>query len=210
MPIFVDPDELQSNRLWPKEIDASPCEGLEALTGADCVIGSPKLPAAVSPVKALVSHIKFRSLFFNRKSGYDAIGNFDQVWHEIGRMKDCNIPMQQCFILPIGIFKPNKDGLLRIEGKRPLKNNASIEYLTYLKNEAEWGYSGVQVRRLNDESELALFIQAQIEELERIDVLQFSTCAEFFFTFQPYRHVGVTTEGAFLHIAVTDLQISHQ
>lgn len=165
MPVFVDPSELKKNSLFPDDIDAIPCPGLEEATGADFVIA--RIP--VSPVAFLDSHIRLKSLFCQRKSGYDAIGDFNQIWLEIGRMKSKDIPMMQCFILPIGKFYGDQDGLLRIEGKKPLKNSERITYLTYLKNEAEWGYSGMQVRRLNDEGELSLFVQAQTEELERIE-----------------------------------------
>jgi hypothetical protein len=161
--IFVDPSELRQNSLFPNRIDTIPCPSLEAVTGADFVIS--RIP--VSPVTTLSLHIKSKSLFCQRKSGYDAIGDFNQIWLEIGRMKQ--IPMQQCFILPIGKFYGDAEGLLRIEGKKPLKNAERITYLTYLKNEAEWGYSGVQVRRLNNEDELELFIEAQFDELQRIE-----------------------------------------
>lgn len=162
--IFADPSELKSNSLFPDGISVLPCPGLEAETGVDFVIS--KLP--ISPVSALSLHIKSRSIFCQRKSGYDAC-NFDQIWLEIARIQKCHIPINQAFVLPIGIFRPSSDGLLRIDGKRPLENNEKLTYLTYLKQEAEWGYSGVSVRRLNDESELSLFIQAQMDELMRVE-----------------------------------------
>lgn len=158
--IYLDPSENRINSKSPIGGIESP--GLEALTGADFVIS--RIP--VDPVIALDVHIQNRSLFCQRKSGYDAIGDFNQIWLEIARMQACRIPMQQCFILPIGIYKPNDDGYLRIQGER---SNRSILYETYLKNEAEWGYSGVQVRRLNDESELPVFVKAQFDELVRVE-----------------------------------------
>jgi hypothetical protein len=160
--IFVDPSELKETSLFPNSITVTPCPGLEALTGCDFAIA--RIP--ISPVNALDLHLKNKTLFCQRKSGYDAL-NFDQLWLEVSRMKQA-IPMQQCFVLFIGKFY-DKDGLLRIEGKRPVSQNEKFQYKTFLKIEAELGYSGVQARRLNDESELMTWIEAQYEELERIE-----------------------------------------
>lgn len=162
--IFTDPSELRENSLFPSGVSVIPCPGLEAETGADFVIS--RIP--IDPVSALSLHIQSKSLFCQRKSGYDAIGDFNQIWLEIARFQLLKIPMQQCFILPIGRFYPDDAGLLRVEDKTSIDIHR-ITYLTYLKNEAAWGYSGIQVRRLNDEVELALFIQAQFEELQRIE-----------------------------------------
>ena len=157
--IHCDPSELRDNSLFPSSIDVRPCPGLEALTGCDFVIS--RIP--ISPVNALQLHISSKALFCQRKSGYDAIGDFKQIWLEIERIQNCKIPMAQTFVLFIGQYKPDKNGNLA------LKTRKETPYLTLLKIEAELGYSGVQIRRLNDESELSLWIQAQYEELKDIE-----------------------------------------
>jgi len=163
--IFIDPSETRSNSLFPPSLSTIECPGLEADTGADFVIA--RLP--IPPTETLQLHIDHKSLFCQRKSGYDAIGDFNQIWLEIARFQALKIPMGQCFIIPIGIFYPDSSGYLKIENKRQPANLEKISYLTYLKNEAGWGYSGAQVRRLNNENELEFFIQAQVEEFQRIE-----------------------------------------
>lgn len=161
MPIFISPDRTQ----YPASLDAIICAGLEELTGADmCVSRFPMLPTL-----ALERHIQQRTLFVQVKIGYDAIGDFSQVDREIARFQACKIPMQQAFILCCGQYYPNEEGLLRIKGVKPLENNKSIKYETFLKLEAEWRYSGMQVQRLNDIEELPTWISAQLGELERIE-----------------------------------------
>lgn len=103
-----------------------------------------------------------------RKSGYDFIGNFEQAHREIARIQVCSIPMQQAFLLAIGHYYPDDNNMLRIKGKRPLKNNKTIKYDTFLALEIEYFRSGIQVIRLNDENEIETWINAVVREDETI------------------------------------------
>ena len=164
MKIYIDPSELSTNSLLPKfDIESIPLPGLEELTGCDFIVSKFPLPPSENTIQA---HIQSHALFCQRKSGYDFIGDFNQVFKEIARMQACNIPNP--YILAIGHYKPDDDGLLRITGKKPLQNNRSITYDTFLTLEAEYRYSGCQVVKLNDESEIETWINAQMRELETI------------------------------------------
>lgn len=166
MRLLIDPDELSPNSLLPQfTIPFEPNPELESLTGADFAIAEFPLPINESTLEA---HIKDGTIFVQRKSGYDFIGNFEQAHREIARIQACKIPMRQAFILAIGHYKPDDNGLLRITGKRPLDNNKSLKYETFLALEAEYRLSGVNVVRLNDESEIETWINAQVRELETI------------------------------------------
>lgn len=165
MKIFIDPSELSQNSLMPQMPNSQSCTGLEELTGCDFVVSNFPLPLNE---QTLSGHIQSGALFCQRKSGYDFIGNFEQAHREIARIQANKIPMHQAFILAIGHFKPDDNGLLRITGKRPLENNKSIKYDTFLALEAEYRYSGVNVIRLNDESEIEIWINSQLREYETI------------------------------------------
>ncbi len=165
MDIRIDPSELQSNSLLPKLPNSFSSPGLEALTGCDFAIAQFPLPIEEN---TLTAHIKAGTMFVQRKSGYDFIGNFEQAHREIARIQACGIPIDQAFLLAIGYYYPDDNGFLRIKGKRPLKNNKTITYDTFLALEAEYRFSSVHVVKLNDESEIELWINAQIRELETI------------------------------------------
>lgn len=163
--ILIDPDELKEGSLLPLLPNSFPCAGLEALTGADFAIKELPLPIEENTLQA---HIAAGTIFVQRKSGYDFVGDFEQAFREIARMQACNIPMQQAFILAIGQFYPDDNGLLRIKGKKPLKNNKRLTYNTFLALEAEYRFCGVQVVRLNDESEIQTWIEAITRERQTI------------------------------------------
>ena len=46
--------------------------------------------------------------------------------------------------------------------------------------------------------------------LERIEVFQLGTRAKRFCSGRPYRHIGITSKAAFLHVAIADIQISKE
>lgn len=165
MKIFIDPSELSSNSLMPQLPNSQPSPGLEDLTGCDFVVSNFPLPFSEN---TLQSHIQSGALFCQRKSGYDFIGNFEQAHREIARIQACKIPMHQAFILAIGKYYPDDNGLLRITGKRPLDNNKSLKYDTFLALEAEYRYSGVNVVKLNDENEIEIWINSQLREYQTI------------------------------------------
>lgn len=163
--IYIDPSELSSSSLLPPLPNFEPLPGLEELTGCDFVVTSFPLPLAENTLQA---HIKSGAIFVQRKSGYDFIGNFEQIWYEVARIQACKIPMSQVFILAIGQYKQDDNGSLRITGKRPLANNEKITYKTFNKIKAQLIFSGVTVFDLNDESEIEGWIEAIIETRQDI------------------------------------------
>ena len=55
-----------------------------------------------------------------------------------------------------------------------------------------------------------LIMQCLFNETERIDVLEFGSSAQLFLSLRTYRHIGIATERALLHVAVTDIEIADQ
>ena len=49
-----------------------------------------------------------------------------------------------------------------------------------------------------------------LDESKGIQILDFGACAEFFAAARPHRHVGVAAKRPLLHVAVADLEITHQ
>lgn len=165
MDIRIDRSELSSNSLFPTLPNSRPEPGLEELTGADWAISKTFLPINQD---TLAVHIQAGTIFVQNKFGYDFIGNFEQIWKEVARIQACKIPMGQAYILRIGHFKPDSDGLLRITGKRPLEHNKSITYQTFLNFERQLLRSGVWVQALNDDSEIESWIEAVLRTDESI------------------------------------------
>ena len=162
MTIFVDPDELKSSSLLPFLPDSRPCPGLEALTGADFAIS--RLPLAINE-KTLPTHIQKRTVFVQRKHGYDVL-SFDALKSSIARMKAAKIPQQQSILLFIGKDWQDDSGLLRVENSKPYGDST---YQTFLKLKAKWRYRGGVVDWLNNPEQLPIWIQAQIETLNDIE-----------------------------------------
>lgn len=155
--IFVDPDKREVNLPFP--FPPVECPGLEALTGADFAIS--KLP--INPVGNLDWHVKNRTLFVQRKSGYDVF-SFDQTKLEIARM--AAIPMQQCFILFIGRCYPDSAGKAVVNNAaRPYGDSS---YKTFEKLQTLIEARGCKFRQIPSELELPVWIEAQIEALEDI------------------------------------------
>jgi len=165
MRILIDPSELSSSSLLPPLPNSEPSPGLEELTGCDFAICKLPLPIQENTIEA---HIKSGALFIQRKSSYDFTGNFEQVWREIARVQKLKIPASQFYVLAIGRYKPDDNGLLRITGKRPLENNKKLTYKTFLKLQEQLFCSGVRVVQLNDESEIEQWIEATIETRQDI------------------------------------------
>lgn len=155
--IFVDPDKREVNLKFP--FPPVECPGLEALTGADFAIS--KLP--ISPVGNLDWHVKNRTLFVQRKSGYDVF-SFDQTKLEIARM--AAIPIQQCFLLFIGRCYPDSAGKAVVNNAtRPYGDST---YKTFEKLQTLIEARGCKFRQIPSELELPVWIEAQIEALEDI------------------------------------------
>lgn len=159
--LFIDPSELHSNSKWPASIRATECPGLEALTGADFVIS--KLP--INPVSNLDWHKANRSLFVQRKSGYDVF-NFEQMNLEIARMKAIGLTMQQCFILFIGRCYPDGSGLAVIDGKKPY---GETTYRTFEKRQGLIEARGVKFRQIASSGELETWIEVQAEVVAEVE-----------------------------------------
>jgi len=154
MTIFVDPDELKSSSLFPQLDTIKECPGLEALTGADFAIS--RLPILIKE-STLQLHIERRTLFVQRKSGYDIL-SFDNLKHAIARMKACSIPQQQSILLFIGKDWQDDNGLLRVEGSKPYGDTT---YETFIKLKAKWRFRGGVVDWINNPEQLQLWIEAQ-------------------------------------------------
>lgn len=158
MTIFIDPDELKSSSLLPFISDSIDCPGLEAQTGADFCISL--LP--ISPADDLDLHIEERSIFVQRKSGYDIL-SFDNLKSSISRMKSCGIPQQQCCLLFIGQEWADDNGLLRMTNYKPY---GETTYKTFIKLKAKWRSRGGVVDWINKPEQLQEWIEAQIEVIE--------------------------------------------
>lgn len=165
MPILIDPDELKTTSKFPN-IPTIENAGLETLTGADFVI-SP-LPILVTR-ETLQTHITGKSLFVQRKHGYDIL-SFDNLKSSIARMKECGIPQQQCILLFIGKDEPqtiqNIDtDQITINGQEPY---GETSYKTFLKVKALWRYRGGAVDWIPYPEVLEHWIEAQSEALQDI------------------------------------------
>lgn len=123
--IFIEPSEQRSNSLWPKEIDAVKCPGLEEKTGADFVIC--QLP--INPVVDVQWHIDNRSAFVQTKFGHD-VTSFEQTNKEIARAQACVISL---IILFIGQDDKSTDGKLSIDNFV-----SGIDFRNYLIAKAKW------------------------------------------------------------------------
>jgi hypothetical protein len=161
MSIFIDPDELKSSSKLPGIPDSIDCVGLEALTGADFVIS--QLP--ISPVDDLQMHIEDRSIFVQRKSGYDML-SFDMLKSSIARMIKCGIPQNQCCLLFIGQDWEDDDGLFRVTNHKPY---GETTYKTFIKLKAKWRSRGGIVDWINKPEQLQQWIEAQLEVIEECD-----------------------------------------
>jgi hypothetical protein len=163
---LIDPDELKSSSKFPISIAAIENAGLEAFTGADFAIS--QLPIRVVK-ETLQMHIDNKSLFVQRKHGYDML-SFDNLKSSIARMKQCDIPQQQCILLFIGKDEPqtmqdiNTDKIM-INGQEPYGDTT---YKTFLKVKALWRYRGGVVDWLPYPEALGHWIEAQTEALEKI------------------------------------------
>lgn len=163
MPIFIDPDELKNTSLISDAIpDTIPCPGLESLTGADFAISRIPLPLQES---TLSIHIKKRTLFVQRKSGYDIL-SFDNLKRAIARMKAVGIPQQQCLLLLIGRDWQDDNSLLRVEGSKPY---GETTYKTFIKLKAKWRFRGGVIDWLNNIEQLSEWIEAQAEALDDVE-----------------------------------------
>lgn len=156
--IFVDPSELRENSKFPANLAVTECPGLEALTGADFVISS--LP--INPVTNLEWHKSNRSLFVQRKSGYDVF-SFEQTNLEIARMKAAGLSMQQCVLLFIGRCYPDAAGLAVIDGRKP---HGETTYKTFEKRIALIEGRGVKFNQIASANELATWIDSRVEAIE--------------------------------------------
>jgi hypothetical protein len=161
MPIFIDPDELKSSSLLPSIPDSIDCPGLETLTGADFCIS--QLP--ISPVDDLEMNIEERSIFVQRKSGYDIL-SFDNLKSSISRMKKCGIPHGQCCLLFIGQDWEDDDGLLRMTNYKPY---GETTYKTFIKLKAKWRGREGFVDWINKPEQLQEWIEAQLEFIKECE-----------------------------------------
>ncbi len=159
--LFIDPSELSSNSKWPQTIHSIPCDGLEALTGADFVLS--KLP--INPVSNLDWHRENRSLFVQRKTGYDVF-SFEQTNVEIARMKAVGLSFQHCKILFIGRCYPDKTGLAVIDGQKP---HGEITYETFEKRIALMVGRGIEFCHLPSVNELETWIKARVGAIQDMD-----------------------------------------
>lgn len=166
--IFIDPDELQQGRKFPDNLPCFPCTGLESRTGADFIVS--KLP-----VDDIDWHIKNRSLFVQRKTGYD-IFSFDQTRSEIARMKACGIPMQQAFLLFIGRCYPDESGAA-IVNQTLQHTDRKISYKTFEEIQALCEGRGVKFRQIPSDNELPVWVDAQFSAIEK---MADEGCKEFY------------------------------
>ncbi len=93
--IYFDPDE--SHRFT--SIEAEPCPGLEALTGADFLIAD--LP--IEPVSNIQWHLDNRSIPVNLKAGFDALNNSDQRHKFAARVQ--RLGFKVAFLLGVGSYR---------------------------------------------------------------------------------------------------------
>lgn len=156
--LFIDPSELRSTSKWPSTIKAVECPGLEELTGADFVVS--KLP--INPVSNLNWHKQNRSLFVQRKSGYDVF-SFEQTNIEIARMKAVGLSMQQCILLFIGRCYPDSSGLAVIDHQKP---HGETTYKTFEKRQALITGRGVQFCQIASVAELETWLEARVEAIQ--------------------------------------------
>lgn len=166
MSILIDPDELKSSSRFPFSIATISNPGLEALTGSDFVISQHPIQVVQ---ETLQSHIDGKSLFVQRKHGYDIL-NFDGLKSSISRMKKCDIPQQQCILLFIGKDEPATlsdvdSDKFTISGQEPY---AEVTYKTLQKVKALWRYRGGVVDQIPYPEALAHWIEAQSEALQDV------------------------------------------
>ncbi len=137
--IYFDPDE--QHRFT--SIDAEPCLGLEALTGADFLIAD--LP--IEPVENLAWHLENRSIPVNLKVGYDALNNSDQRHKFAARVQ--RLGFKVAFLLGVGSYR-NKDGFLQVSG---YKSNDNVSYAAFQQmklNEVARGVTWDSIETLDD------------------------------------------------------------
>lgn len=166
--IFIDPDELQTGRKFPDNIPTFPCPGLEARTGADFIIS--KLP-----IDDIDFHLKNKSLFVQRKTGYD-IFSFDQTRSELARMKACGIGMQQAFLLFIGRCYPDETGAAIINHTLQ-HGDRKVPYKTFEEIQMYAEGRGVKFRQIPSDNELPVWIEAQFTAIEKMED---EGCKEFY------------------------------
>lgn len=159
--LVIDSDELKETSRLPDLGQYTECSNLEALTGADFAITFLPLPITES---TLETHIKSKALFIQRKSAYDIL-SFDGLKTSIARMKESGIPQQQCILLFIGRDWQDDSGLLRVENFKPF---GDVTYQTFMKLKAKWRARGGVVDWLNNESQLADWIQAQADVISNL------------------------------------------
>jgi hypothetical protein len=158
MPVFIEPDRTQ----YSPNFEAISCAGLEQLTGADMVISSIPIPPTIN----LTLHIANRSLFVQIKIGYD-ICSFDQLHSAIARIQECQIPKQQAILLPIGEYRSDDNGLLKVKGQKAF-GHTTYETLGTIYD--MWELRGGTVEALPPKSinDLQKWIDRKIASLEKI------------------------------------------
>lgn len=132
MILFSTPDEYESLAKLNLPVSVIPCDGLEALTGADWLLS--KLP--INPVSNIPWHISNHSLPVNFKRGYDSVVNFDQRHKFAARIQA--LGFEKAFLLGVGTYK-NVNGFLQVSGYR-ISEKITFEVFQQMKlNEAARG-----------------------------------------------------------------------
>lgn len=154
--IYCDPSELRENSHFPAR-NATPCPGLEALTGADFYITPIPLLLPDNPdiapmmLKILIDN---RALFVQRKTRNDVF-SFDELHHQIARMKACGIPRQQAMLLTIGNY--NHD----------YNPTSDINQYTYEAVKVSWRIRGGIVDNIQSEQSFDDWVKAYLKGLEK-------------------------------------------
>ncbi len=150
--IYYDPDE--SHRFT--SIEAEPCPGLEALTGADFLISD--LP--IEPVENIQWHLDNRSVPVNLKVGYDALNNSDQRHKFAARVQ--KLGFKVAFLLGVGSYR-NKDGFLQVSGYR---SNDKVVYQAFQQMKLNEVARGVMWDSIETLEDLPSWIKAAAKMLE--------------------------------------------
>jgi len=153
--IYYDPDE--SHRFT--SIEAEPCPGLEALTGADFLISD--LP--IDPVENPQWHLDNRSIPVNLKVGYDALNNSDQRHKFAARVQ--RLGFKVSFLLGVGNYR-NKDGFLQVSGYR---SNDKVPYSAFQQMKLNEVARGVTWDSIEILEELPNWIHAAAKMMELPD-----------------------------------------